>query len=91
MSMNGKRDLKRFAARRDKAFTKAVLTDDFSEVRSYCNQYSVPLPKDERVMKAGVYKAVQVCTAIPEEVKAIAREKCIALGFKPTIEGVNDG
>ena len=47
----------------------------------------MPIPKDERVLKAGIYKGAQECTDIPDEVKAIAREKCIAIGFKPTMWG----
>ena len=41
---------------------------------------------NECVMKAGIYKAVSGCTNIDQKVKELAREKCIALGFKPTIE-----
>ena len=37
------------------------------------------------VMKAGVYKAVQEITGISQTVKHLAWNKCLALGFEPTI------
>ena len=37
-------------------------------------------------MAAGIYKAAQECTDIPESVKKLAREKCMNLGFRPTIK-----
>jgi hypothetical protein len=46
------------------------------------------MPKDEKVMKAGVYKACQYCTDISEEVKGIAMQKCLKLGFNPFIEPI---
>lgn len=79
--------LARLVEDRDSAFTHAVMTDDFKPVLSYCKRYGVPTPKDKRVMQAGVYKAVQECISIPEEVKAAAREKCLALGFSPFMWG----
>ena len=79
--------LARLVKDRDSAFTHAVMTDDFKPVLSYCKRYGVPIPKDKRVMQAGVYKAVQECISIPESVKVLAMEKCIGLGFQPTIWG----
>ena len=74
-----------FLKDRKKAFTKAIMDDDWSYVRKYCEKYSVPLPKDDRVMKAGIYKAVQECIDIPDEVKNTAFVKCMELGFFPFI------
>lgn len=37
-------------------------------------------------MKAGIYKAVQYCENIPQEVKIKAMQKCLELGFSPLIK-----
>ena len=80
-------DMKQFRIDRDSAMTTAVMHDDWEAVRRYCKKYKVPLPSNENVMKAGIYKAVQDILDMPQEVKDAARRKCIALGFKPTIRG----
>lgn len=49
-------------------------------------KYGVPFPKSKKAMKVGVYKAVQYCTDIPDDVKEIAIEKCLKLGFNPFID-----
>lgn len=80
-------DNKQFLKDRHKAYMNAILKDDWDGVIAYCKKYSVaPIP-DLIIIKAAVYKGAQECTDIPDEVKAIAREKCIALGFKPTMWG----
>lgn len=76
---------KGFLKDRREALTKVVMRDDWKSVRKYCKKYGVEMPKDSRTFKAGVYKAVQGCTDIPQNVKEIARSKCLALGFKPYI------
>ena len=75
-----------FAEERDKAFIKAVVDDDWKAVRKYSKKYGVPMPKERNVMKAGIYKAVQYCTNIPEDVKVMAMQKCLQLGFSPLIK-----
>lgn len=77
--------MKQFRIDRDDAMTAAVMKDDWDAVRKYCRKYGMEIPKDERIMKAGIYKAVLGIGDMPQEVKDVAREKCIALGFKPTI------
>lgn len=75
-----------YAKDRDKAFTDFVHDDDFGHIEKLFKKYGLPMadyPIETR--KAGVYKAVQECAAIDDETKAIAREKCIALGYKPTM------
>ena len=72
-----------FVKERDEAIKKAVLDDDWEPVKKYSIKYGVPLPKSERVMKAGIYKACQECLNIPQEVKEVAYIKCINLGFEP--------
>lgn len=75
-----------FAKERDKAFIEAVVNDKWDKVRKYSKKYGVPVPKSRKVMKAGIYKAVQYCTNIPEDVKVLAMQKCIKLGFSPLID-----
>ena len=79
--------MKQFRIDRDDAMTAAVMEDDWDAVRRYCRKYKVPIPSNENVMKAGIYKAVQDILSMPQEVKDTARRKCIALGFKPTTWG----
>lgn len=74
-----------FAKERDKAFIDAVVNDKWDKVRKYSKKYGVPMPKSRNAMKAGVYKAVQYCTNIPEDVKALAMKKCLEMGFSPLI------
>jgi hypothetical protein len=76
-------DMKRFVQDRDEAFTDFVLTGNTKKVRAYCKKYGMSIPKNNKVFAAGVYKAVQQCTNIPEEVKEKAFMKCLELGFSP--------
>lgn len=76
-------NMKRFLQDRREAFIKAVMEDNWDYVRVYCDRYRVAIPKDERIMKAGIYKAVQACTDIPKDVKDVAFMKCLELGFSP--------
>lgn len=80
--------LKQFIKDRDEAFTRFVMNDDWKAVEEYCKKYFVEIPKDKRIAHGGVYKAVQYCTDIPEEVKIKAMKKCIELGFNPFIKPV---
>lgn len=79
-------ELRRFIKSRDKAFTAFVLHGDWDAVLKHMAQYGQSVPKwmPTKVAQAGVYKAVQEITSIPNEVKAIAAQKCIELGFRPT-------
>ena len=75
-----------FAEERDNAFIDAVVNDKWDKVRKYAKKYGVPVPEKINVMKAGIYKAVQYCTNIPEDVKALAIQKCLQLGFSQMIK-----
>ncbi len=77
--------MKKFLKDRKKAFTKAVMEDDWDGVMIYCKRYGIQVPEDRTIMKAGIYKAVQECTDISDGIKAIAAKKCIELGFFPFI------
>lgn len=74
-----------FVADRDKAFTDAVLYDNWKGVRKFCKKYGMSAPRNNKVLKAGVYKAVQYCTKIPKATRDVAFEKCIKIGFSPII------
>lgn len=76
-------DMKDFVKDRDAAFTAFVLHDDWEPVLEYCRNYGVPIPDDPRAAAAGVYKAVQYITNMPDEVKVKAAMKCMKLGFTP--------
>jgi len=71
------------AKERDEAFIEAVVNDKWKKVRNYAKKYGIQVPSKRAVMKAGVYKAVQHCTNIPEDVKVLAMRKCLELGFNP--------
>lgn len=79
--------MKDFAKDRDKAFIEFVQTDSIEAIKAYADKYGIKTPENEDVLKAGIYKAVQECTNIPQEIKDMARTKCIELGFKPTMWG----
>lgn len=85
-----KSDKETFVKERDEAFIEAVMNDKWDKVRKYSKKYGVPVPHERKVMKAGIYKAVQYCTKIPEEVKVLAMEKCLKLGFAPMITPIED-
>lgn len=72
-----------FAQERDSAIIDFVLNDDLTKYKEYCKKYKVPMPSNERIMKAAIYKASQHCLFISANVKELARKKCIELGFRP--------
>lgn len=75
--------LAQFVKERDEAFTDFVMTGSTKKLKAYFQKYNVPMPKDKNIMAAGVYKAVQHCTGISDEVKNTAVMKCLDLGFSP--------
>lgn len=75
-----------FVRERNAAFVHFVKTDDLSKVRAYCKKYGVQIPRKRNVLAAGVYKAVVATTSIPEDVKTVAMQKCLKLGFNPMIK-----
>lgn len=83
-------NIKDFLKDRKTALTRAVLYDDWGAFRKYCKKYQVPIPKSPNVMKAGCYKAVQGCNDISDEVKQIAFNKCLELGFSPLFNPEGD-
>lgn len=82
--------IKRYVKKRDEAVRRAVLYDDWDGVRALCAKYMIPMPTDETIFKAGIYKSASGITSLSDEVRKLAAEKCIALGFKPTIGGADE-
>lgn len=82
--------MSKFSKERDNAFIDFVKTGKTDKVMKYCRKYGVPIPKDEDVMAAGIYKAVQHCTNIPEEIKVLAMQKCFDIGFNPEMRWEDD-
>ena len=80
-------NIQKFVKSRDDAFTKFVMDDDWQAVIKHLRRYGQldKLPNNPIVAKAGIYKAVQECTSIPKEVKAVAARKCIMMGFSPVM------
>ena len=76
-----------FVEERDKTITDAVVDDNWDGVRAYMKKYRIPA-SDDTVMKVGIYKAAQYCTSIPEDVKTIAMQKCVKMGFSPFIRPI---
>jgi hypothetical protein len=70
---------------RDAAYTAAVMDDDWEAVKKFLTKYDMGIPRNEKVLKAGIYKAVQMVENIPAEVKDAAAKKCIELGFNPMV------
>ena len=71
----------KFIKVRNKAFTDAVLRNEWQGVKEYCETYRVPIPENETVFKLAVYKAVCSLSTIPNRVKKVAAVKCEELGF----------
>jgi len=84
-------DFKKMVRERDEAFTDFVLTGRTEKVRAYCRKYGVTMPTKKAVFEAGIYKAVQLCADIPQEVKDLAAGKCELLGFKPMLRPLEGG
>lgn len=75
----------KFVKDRHKAFADVLNNDSLEELKKYSKKYGMKMPKDEKVAKAGVLKAIQECTDFTEDEKLKAMFKCIDLGFKPFI------
>lgn len=78
--------MNQFVKDRHKAFADILFHDDYREMDKYCKKYKVPMPKDRKIQKAAVLKAIQECTDFSEEDKRLAKTRCIDMGFKPFID-----
>lgn len=81
-------DVKQVVKDRDEAFIAFVLNDDWEPVKQYCATYGIAMPDNPDVMAAGIYKAVQAVTTIPNDIKVKAAIKCMQLGFEPFVAPV---
>lgn len=68
---------------RDEAFIEFVKTGSFEKVNAYCKKYGVQMTENPTIKAAGIYKAVQLCSNIPQDIKDKAKLKCKELGFNP--------
>ena len=80
------KDIKDFVKERDAAFIKFVQTGKTDKVRRYCRKYGLAIPENRKVLAAGIYKAVIATTSIPEDIRLLALQKCLDLGFSPLID-----
>ena len=78
--------IKEFVKDRDEAFIDAVLNDNWEGIKKHCKKYGITIPKEKTIMKAGIYKAVQECINISDEIKGKAAAKCLELGFNPFVK-----
>ena len=76
-------NVEKLVKERDEAIIEAVVNDNWDKIKAYAKKYSVPIPKKENDMKAGIYKAAQLCTNIPQDIRDKAFVKCIKLGYLP--------
>lgn len=80
-------NLRQYSKDRDNAIIELVKTGSLEEWYKVAKKYGMMFPKNERILKASLYKAAQACVNIPEEVKEKAAEECRALGMNPYIFG----
>lgn len=79
------KDIRGFVRERDIAFIEFVQTGKTDKVRRYCRKYGIAIPKERKILAAGIYKAVIATTSIPEDIKLLAMQKCLEMGFSPLI------
>lgn len=60
-----------------------IQTDDIEAARRFFRIRGIAVPKKDLVLKLGLYKAAQDAERIPVEIKRMAAEKCLKMGFKP--------
>lgn len=70
---------------RDEAYIDFVKTGNLTKINAYCKKYDILMPKNKKALKVGIYKAVQYCANIPEDVKDKAKKECLELGYNPFI------
>ena len=74
-----------YAEERNRIFIDFVKTGDAAAARKAFRKLGVRCPRGNQILAAGIYKAVQYCTNIPEDVKTTAMKKCLEMGFNPFI------
>lgn len=74
-------DIKKFVKERD----DAMLSLDKEKIVAYCKKYDVPIPENEQVFLAGVYKSILAIKSSPEHLRREANEWLDGHGFKRTI------
>ncbi len=74
-------DIKKFVKERN----EAMLSLDKEKIAAYCKKYDVPIPENDQVFWAGVYKSILAIKSSPEHLRREANEWLDEHGFKRTI------
>ena len=77
-----------YPTERDKALVEFVKNDNLKPWVKVCKKYGITRPSSWKVERAAIYKMVQYCTNIPEDVKVLAMQKCLKMGFNPLIKPI---
>jgi hypothetical protein len=83
-------ELTEYVKERNEAIIEAIKNDKWDKMRKYSQKYGVPMPNNRKTMKAGTYKAAQYIIGIPEEIKVLAMQKCLEIGFNPFIKPIEE-
>lgn len=73
---------------RDKSLIEFVKNDNIKPWVKVCQKYGLVRPSSLTIERAALYKMVQYCTNIPEDVKGLAMQKCLKMGFNPFIKPI---
>lgn len=79
-----------YSEERDNAFIEFVKNDNIKPFAKLCKKYHILRPASWRVERVAIYKAVQYCTNIPDDVKVLAMQKCLKMGFNPLIKPIEE-
>ena len=74
-------DIETFKRERD----AALFSLDKDVLLTYCRKYGVPIPDNELVFWAGIYKCICALPSAPPEKKAFSTEWLLSHGFKAEI------
>ena len=74
-------NIKKFLKERN----EAIFSLEKEKIEAYCKKYDVPVPENEQVFWAGVYKSILAIKSSPEHLRLEASEWLDGHGFKRTI------
>ena len=74
-------NIKKFVKERN----EAMFSLEKEKIEAYCKKYDVPIPENEQVFWAGVYKSILAIENSPEHLRQKAIEWLDGHGFKRTI------
>lgn len=79
--------IKEYRRKRDERFIEFVMNDNDKPIKKLAREYLIYLPKSKKAFRGGIYKRVQECANIPDDVKDVAFMKCLKLGMTPFLPG----